>query len=247
MGLKILIVEDLSIEANDLRIILQKAGHTITSIARSVDQALASLKKDKPDIVLLDIYLKGPLTGIHLARTLSDRNIPFVYLSANSNPSTLEAAKATRPHGFLVKPFRERDVLVALDIANYRHKHAVELMLKQEKWLSNLLGSIINEVAAQEQKLLLLTRAFKPFIHFDHIYIDTDSRSETLSTLYSFQRVDFDEYKRTDLAEFLKKTKLSLAELNHFRKEILYKREIQLRNGEDFTNACFRDRFAEKN
>src|ERR1700761_1908947 len=110
MALKILIVEDLAIDANDLKRILQDAGPSVTGIAKSVDQALGSLKKSVPDVVLIDIYLKGPLTGIHLAQTLAEKNIPFVYLSANSNASVLEAAKATQPYGFLVKPFREKDV-----------------------------------------------------------------------------------------------------------------------------------------
>src|ERR1700743_595740 len=100
MALKILIVEDQAIEANDLRRILQNAGHSVVGIAKSVDQALSSVKKNMPDVVLIDIFLKGPLTGINLAHTLAEKNIPFVYLSANSNPSTLEAAKATRPYGF---------------------------------------------------------------------------------------------------------------------------------------------------
>src|SRR5450755_4040623 len=97
----ILIVEDQFIEANDLRIILEKAGHTICGIAKSVDQALAILQSVKPDIVLLDIFLKGDLTGIDLAKTLTKQNVPFIYISANSNESTFEAAKATQPYGFL--------------------------------------------------------------------------------------------------------------------------------------------------
>src|ERR1700744_6414751 len=145
MPVKILIVEDLFIEANDLRIILERAGHVVNGVAKSVDQAMTALKREKPDIVLVDIFLKGDLTGIHLAKYLGTQNIPFIYLSANSNPSTFEAAKATQPYGFLVKPYREKDILLALDIADYRHKHAMEIMRRQETWLSGLLSNIINE------------------------------------------------------------------------------------------------------
>lgn len=123
MKRKILIVEDQFIEANNLQLILEKAGYLVCPIARSVPDALAILEKEQPDLVLLDIFLKGPLTGIDLARTLRERGIGFVYLSANSNKKTLDEAKVTRPYGFLVKPFREKDILVMLDIAWYQYEH----------------------------------------------------------------------------------------------------------------------------
>jgi two-component system response regulator HydG len=120
---KILIVEDQFIEANNLQEMLETAGYRVTGIARSVPKALELIGENKPDLVLLDIFLKGPLTGIDLAKQLRQQNIPFVYLSANSDKNTLDAAKATHPSGFLVKPFREKDVLVMLEIARYAYEH----------------------------------------------------------------------------------------------------------------------------
>jgi two-component system response regulator HydG len=117
---KILIVEDEFIVANDLKIMLIKAGYQITGIASSVVQARKSIAEKKPDWVLLDIMLKGDLTGIDLAWELREKKLPFLYISANTNQSTLEAVKETQPYGFMVKPFRERDLIVMLDIAKYR-------------------------------------------------------------------------------------------------------------------------------
>ena len=117
---KILIVEDEFIVANDLKIMLKKAGYQVTGIASSVVQARKSIAEKKPDWVLLDIMLKGDLTGIDLAWELRKINIPFLYISANTNQSTLESVKETQPYGFMVKPFRERDLMVMLDIAKYR-------------------------------------------------------------------------------------------------------------------------------
>lgn len=117
---KILIVEDEFIVANDLKIMLIKAGYQIIGIASSVVQARKLIADKKPDWVLLDIILKGDLTGIDLARELREMQLPFLYISANTNQSTLEAVKATHPYGFMVKPFRERDLIVMLDIARYR-------------------------------------------------------------------------------------------------------------------------------
>lgn len=117
---KILIVEDEFIVANDLKIMLKKAGYSITGIASSVVQARKSIAEKRPDWVLLDIMLKGDLTGIDLAWELREMKLPFLYISANTNQTTLEAVKETQPYGFMVKPFRERDLIVMLDIARYR-------------------------------------------------------------------------------------------------------------------------------
>ena len=111
MTKKIPIVEDQFIEANDLQLILKKAGYQICGIVRSVDSAEETIKRDTPNIVPLDIFLKGKRIGIDLARKLKEDNIPFIYLSANSNEEVLNAAKTREPYSFIVKPglVRESD------------------------------------------------------------------------------------------------------------------------------------------
>ncbi|MDH7459926.1 sigma-54 dependent transcriptional regulator [Chitinophagaceae bacterium 26-R-25] len=130
---KILIVEDEFIVANDLRIILVKAGYTVCGIASSVEGARKLIETKKPDWVLLDITLKTPLSGIELGKELSEQKKPFLYISANTSQSVLAEAKATQPYGFLVKPFREKDLLVMLDIARYRHDVETGTIPIQEK------------------------------------------------------------------------------------------------------------------
>jgi DNA-binding NtrC family response regulator len=117
----ILIVEDELVVANDIRLTLERAGYTVLGIARSYHSAMDMISLTPPTLVLLDIFLKGELTGIDLAAQLNKKDIPFVYLSANCNSGVLEMAKVTQPSGFIVKPFREKDLLVTLDIARYRH------------------------------------------------------------------------------------------------------------------------------
>ena len=121
---KVLIVEDQSIEALNLERMLRKAGYEVCGMAKSVEQASGIISKQKPDLVLLDIFLKGTLTGIDLGHKLKDDNISFIYLSANSNQATLDAAKETRPDGFLVKPVREKDVIIMLEIDRYKREHS---------------------------------------------------------------------------------------------------------------------------
>ncbi|PZR26455.1 MAG: sigma-54-dependent Fis family transcriptional regulator [Citrobacter freundii] len=120
----ILIVEDEFIVANDLRHILLKEGYRVVGIAASVEQARKMIEAKQPDWILLDIMLKGDLTGIDLGMELKQQQRPFLYISANTNQQILEAAKQTEPYGFLVKPFREKDLFVMLDIA--RHRFSVE-------------------------------------------------------------------------------------------------------------------------
>jgi DNA-binding NtrC family response regulator len=121
MSKSILIVEDELVVANDIRLTLDRAGYVVIGIARSYHSAMDMISLTPPSLVLLDIFLKGDLTGIDLAVQLNKKDIPFVYLSANCNAGVLEMAKVTQPSGFIVKPFREKDLLVTLDIARYRH------------------------------------------------------------------------------------------------------------------------------
>ncbi|MBE9461675.1 sigma-54-dependent transcriptional regulator [Dyadobacter subterraneus] len=132
MNKTILIVEDNYVEASNLQRILAKAGYIVLEIAMSVKEAICIAEKNRPDLVLIDIFLKGPQTGIELAYWLCERNIAFVYLSANSNQEILSQAKKTEPYGFLVKPFREKDVLVTLDIAAYLHEQKQKLAVRKQ-------------------------------------------------------------------------------------------------------------------
>ncbi|PSL30876.1 sigma-54-dependent transcriptional regulator [Chitinophaga ginsengisoli] len=117
---KILVVEDEFIVADDLQQMLKKAGYEVCGIASSVQKARKLIQQHQPDWVLIDIILKGDYSGIDLGNELMQQHIPFLYISANTNQRTLEAAKLTRPHGFLVKPFREKDLFIMLDIARYK-------------------------------------------------------------------------------------------------------------------------------
>lgn len=124
---KILIVEDELIVARDIRKTLERNGYKIVGVARVVEKALSIIEEVEPCLVLVDIFLKGDLTGIDLAKLLNAKGIPFVYVSANSNQQVLEAAKITDPYGFIVKPFRERDLLVTIDIARYRYENKMKM------------------------------------------------------------------------------------------------------------------------
>jgi DNA-binding NtrC family response regulator len=123
----ILIVEDEAVIAEDLRMVLEDNGYAVCGVENSVNRAIEAVNRHAPFLVLVDIFLKGARSGIQLAQVLNERNIPFVYVSANCDREILEAAKATSPYGFIVKPFREKDLLVTLDIALYHFEHNRQL------------------------------------------------------------------------------------------------------------------------
>jgi len=172
---KILIVEDEFIVANDLRIMLEKAGYAVCGIAPSVVKALELIAAKQPDWILLDIFLQGDKTGIELAGQLTEMNIPFIYISANTNQATLESAKATLPYGFMVKPFREKDLMVMLDIARYRHQQQQKYKDFEESIPQRQIAQIIEQKESIENRLKQIGDVLYTLVPFDFLRI---TRSE---------------------------------------------------------------------
>jgi DNA-binding NtrC family response regulator len=210
---QILIVEDQFVEADYLRLLLEQAGYTIIGIARSVPQAQEMIVEQKPDFVLVDILLKGKQTGIDLAKQLATDNIPFVYLSANSDETILNAAKETQPYGFLVKPFREKDLLVALEIAKYRHAHSVDARYRREADLRKLLKTIIADTGTYTQKLLRIATALQTCIPFDFLTAGFENTGDPTFKGMCFLRIGFEEYQTIGIPELATITGRSTDEL----------------------------------
>jgi len=214
MSKRILIVEDEFIVANDLRLILEKAGYSINGIAASAAEARQYIQQQKPDLVLLDIRLKGKLSGIDIARLLRADHIPFIYLSANSNQQVLEEAKTTEPYGFLVKPFRKKDLLVALEIAWYLHQHSLESKLRREEQLQKSLTEISNEALDSRQSLLKIAGLIQSYIPFEFIACGIRPLNATQFTDTGYLRTGFDEYQFISEKELLTISGLTKAALS---------------------------------
>ena len=174
---KVLVVEDEPIIARDIRKTLERNGFKVVGIAGTVEKALCIIERHHPTLALVDIFLKGDLTGIDLAGVLNKKEIPFLFLSANLNHQILEAAKSTNPYGFVVKPFREKDLMLALEIANYRYGNKtpdISAPIEEEKIVhlkfdqsrcDNIIGksagmlhvfNLIEEVAPFDTSVLIL-------------------------------------------------------------------------------------------
>lgn len=115
---KILIVEDEAIIAEDLRFSLEELGYDVVGVCANYDDAIAVIEAKSPDFAILDIIIDGPRDGIALAADVRERyKIPFVFLTSHSDKDTVRRAKSVRPHGYLVKPFEQEDLYTTIEIA----------------------------------------------------------------------------------------------------------------------------------
>ena len=145
---KILIAEDESIVALDLENRLESLGYSVAAVAASGEEAIQQAAETRPDMVLMDIRLKGDMDGIEAAQEIRARfDIPVVYLTALADDDTLRQAKITEPLGYVLKPFEDRELYKTIEIA--LHKHAMERKLREsEQWLATTLRSISDAVIA---------------------------------------------------------------------------------------------------
>ena len=118
--IRVLIIEDNPLIATDIEQCLNNINFIVSGIAYDFSEALLQLEESTPDIVLMDINLGDEKDGIDIGKIIHEKYfLPFVYLTSNSDRATIERAKITRPAGYIIKPFDEKDLLAALEIALY--------------------------------------------------------------------------------------------------------------------------------
>jgi DNA-binding LytR/AlgR family response regulator len=119
--IKILVVEDELIIAEDIKTKLIELGYNVIGIATTFDEANTLLENNKPDIAILDIMLRGKKDGIDLAEIIQKQyKIPFVFLTSYADKETVERASQVMPDGYLVKPFTDKDLFAAIEIAIFK-------------------------------------------------------------------------------------------------------------------------------
>lgn len=124
---KILIVEDEAVVSLDIARRLEKMGYEVIARVASGEEAIAQVQAAPPDLVLMDINLQGEMDGIETADQLAkEYGIPTIYLTAYAGESTLQRAKLTNPYGYILKPFKERELRATIEIALQRKQTAPE-------------------------------------------------------------------------------------------------------------------------
>lgn len=145
---KILVVEDESIVAKDIQTTLRSLGYSVPAVVSSGEAAIDRAAASDLDLVLMDIVLKGEMDGVEAAEQIYENfNIPVIYLTAYADDHTLQRAKTTTPFGYILKPFEERELQTAIEIALYRHKmenklKRTEAELRHQLAIENIIANI---------------------------------------------------------------------------------------------------------
>jgi PAS domain S-box-containing protein len=157
---KLLVVEDESIVARDIQNRLRNLGYDVPAIVAYGDRAVEMAADLRPDLVLMDIFLKGDMDGIRAAELIRARyDIPVIFLTAFADPGTLQRAKISEPFGYILKPFEERELLTAIEMALY--KHGMEKKIKDSRrWLATTLQSVDDAIIATDTtgRIVLMNR-----------------------------------------------------------------------------------------
>ena len=124
MGIKVLIVEDEAIVAMEIQESIEHLGYSISGVADTAEKAVELAVSGKPDLILMDVHLKGDMDGVEAADMIRKSvNVPVIFLTAYSGDEVLERAKITEPYGYLLKPVQEEQLASAIRTATHKHKN----------------------------------------------------------------------------------------------------------------------------
>lgn len=201
--INILVVEDESIVSKDIQNSLKKIGYNVVGAAATADVAIELIAEHKPDLVLMDIMLKGDKSGIDVADYIKkNHSIPVVFLTAYADSATFGKAKNTEPYGYIIKPFKDIDLQTSVEMALFKHKKTSEIKrerdllykLVENKEVANILfiraNSKLNKVHTKD---VIYIEALK-----DYVIVNTINGRFTIhSTMKDiFSKLPMSEFAR---------------------------------------------------
>lgn len=178
--MRVLIVEDEVLVAEDIAADLKEMGFDVVDIAISGEECLASFEKNEPDVILMDIKLKGELNnGIEVAKMLNkEASVPIVFLTANTDSNTMKQAIESHPQSFISKPYNKKDLKAAIEIAFIHHnQNELEIDVKENPLLSCVFvkcGDFFQRVELSEILYIEAAGSYST--------VNTDKKSYLLST-----------------------------------------------------------------
>ncbi len=202
-GIRVLIVEDEPLIAKNIGMYMNNNDYEVSAFAYDPEEAIFQLKRNPPDLAILDINLESDRDGIEVARYINQHNnIPFVFLTSYSDKDTLERAKQTNPYGYIVKPFNDKTLLATIEIALSNHardlnRHVPQLdtgkinqqlvtpLSDREFEVIQLLyeGKTNQQIAAE---LFISLNTLKKHINNAYFKLDVTSRTVAVARLRSF-------------------------------------------------------------
>jgi PAS domain S-box-containing protein len=174
--IKILVVEDDSIEALDIKKTLESYGYSVPHVASRGEDAIRKAYEIMPDLVLMDIILKGNLNGIEVAREIKKLDIPTIYLTAHSEEGMVKKAMLTGPYGYIIKPYSAVELKYGIELAIYKSNTEKELKASESKYNSlfeNMLnGFAYHQIIVDDENLPV-----------DFVFLRTNKAFERLTNL----------------------------------------------------------------
>jgi len=149
---RILIVEDEALVARDLVNMIKSLGYEVTDLVQNGEAVVQSVEKNRPDLAIMDIVLKGRVDGIEAAAILWEKySIPVVYITSFADDLTFERARLTEPFGYLIKPYEERELELTIEIALDKARMQ-RLVKEREQWLSTILKGIDDGIIVTDNR-----------------------------------------------------------------------------------------------
>jgi DNA-binding LytR/AlgR family response regulator len=188
--INVLVIEDESIVSKDIQYSLKKLGYNVIGAAPTGEKAVELAEELRPDIILMDIMLKGKITGIEASAQIKEKlNIPVIFLTAYADENTLAKAKVTEPYAYIIKPFKEIDLHTSIEMALYKHGKELEI-LKERDMLFSLVESRENNdfiFVKSKSRLVKLNNVDIYYIEAlkDYVVINT---ANTRYTIHSTMR-----------------------------------------------------------
>ncbi len=224
MKASILIVEDEALIADDIANTLEKNGYRITDIVDNAEDALEACTREKPDVALLDINIKGDMDGLELAPLLK---LPFIFLTSYYDQHTLNRARTVKPSGYIVKPFAEKDLIVNIELAFEKktlsaHQPAlpVKLFVRKDQ-----------EIIALDSDRIVFAEAFD---NYTNVYTETDKYiiSHTLKSIEEkLLPLGFRRVHRSYLINF--------QAIDHIQENTIYLKGHQVAIGKSYRKEFF--------
>ena len=243
--INVLVVEDEIIVSKDIEISLNRLGYNVVGTASTGLKAIELANEKEPDIILMDIMLKGEMTGIDAAEIIRKTlNIPCIFLTAYAEDATLERAKKSEPYGYIIKPFKEIDIKTAIEMAVFKHQKNKEIIKERDLLYQLVENKDSNNFVFVKSKSkfikiktddILFIEALK-----DYVIIHSNLGKYTVhSTMKDIEKkFDFDNFIRVHRSYIVNTHKIAAIEQHNILIEN-HKKEIPI-------GGSYKDKFASK-